>query len=102
MDQAAVHFDKNQNLLTVYPVGRLDSETSPKLLRQLEPEMEGIENVIIDFAHVDYISSGGMRMLLTVAQAMEGKGGAVRLIHVNEYIREIFEMIGLAEMIQTK
>ena len=41
-------------------------------------------------------------MLLTVAQAMEGKGGAVRLIHVNEYIREIFEMIGLEEMIQAK
>ena len=102
MDEATVHFDKKQNMLTVYPVGRLDSETSPKLQRQMEPEMEGIENVIIDFAHVDYISSGGMRMLLTVAQAMEGKGGAVRLIHVNEYIREIFEMIGLAEMIQAK
>ena len=102
MDQAAVHFDKNQNLLTVYPVGRLDSETSPKLLRQLEPELREIENVIIDFEQVDYISSGGMRMLLTVAQAVDGKGGAVKLIHVNEYIREIFEMIGLAEMIQAE
>ena len=35
MDEATVHFDKKQNMLTVYPVGRLDSETSPKLLRQL-------------------------------------------------------------------
>ena len=62
MDEAAVHVDKKQDLLTVYPVGRLDSETSPKLLRQLEPEMEGIEHVIIDFTQVDYISSGGMRL----------------------------------------
>ena len=102
MDQAAVLFDKKQDLLTVYPVGRLDSETSPKLLRQLEPEMEGIEHVIIDFTQVDYISSGGMRMLLTVAQAVDVKGGTVKLNHVNEYIREIFEMIGLAGMIQAE
>ena len=64
--------------------------------------MEGIKNVIIDFERVDYISSGGMRMLLTVAQAVDVKGGTVKLIHVNEYIREIFEMIGLAEMIQAE
>lgn len=102
MDQTTVHFEKNGNLLTVYPVGRLDSETSPKVLWQLEPEMEKIENITMDFAQVDYISSGGMRMLLTVDQLVEGKGGTLKLIHVNEYIREIFEMIGLAEMIQTE
>ena len=102
MDQATFHFEKQQNLLTVYPVGRLDSATSPKLLQQLEPEMREIENVIIDFEQVDYISSGGMRMLLTVAQTMEARGGTVKLIHVNEYIREIFDMIGLAEMIHAE
>ncbi len=102
MDQAAVHFVRQQNRLTVFPVGRLDSETAPKLLRQMEPEMEKAENVMMDFEQVDYISSGGMRMLLTVAQAMESKGGTVKLIHVNEYIREIFEMIGLAEMLRAE
>ena len=92
-------FEKKDNLLTVKPVGRLDTATSPVLEKELEPHLEGVQNVLMDFAEVEYISSGGLRVLLAVEQLLENRGGKLRLIHVNSNIMEIFDLVGFMDVV---
>ena len=96
---SATIFDKNGSLLTVKPDGRLDTATSPVLEKELQPYLDGIQNVVMDFEKVDYISSGGLRVLLAIEQQMEDRGGGLRLIHVNENIIEIFELVGFMDVV---
>ena len=87
------------NLLTLALEGRSDTNTAPTLQSAVNPLPDGVTHIVLDFEKVDYISSGGMRMLLTVAQAVDGKGGAVKLIHVNEYIRDVFDITGFVDIL---
>ena len=99
---SATTFEKNNGILTVKPVGRLDTATSPALEQELRPHLNGVREIVMDFAGVEYISSGGLRMLLTLEQQMEEKGGGLRLIHVNDNIIEIFELVGFMQVIKVE
>lgn len=96
---SATLFKKIGSLLTVKPDGRLDTATSPILEQELQPYLEGVENVIMDFEKVEYISSGGLRVLLAIEQQMEDRGGSLRLVHVNDNIIEIFELVGFMDVV---
>ena len=88
-------FEKNGSLLTVKPEGRLDTATSPELEKEITSDLEGVQNIVMDFERVEYLSSGGLRLLLTLEQKMIDQGGGLKLIHVNEYIFEVLEMMGM-------
>ena len=88
-------FEKNGSLLTVKPEGRLDTATSPELEKEITSYLEGVQNIVMDFERVEYLSSGGLRLLLTLEQKMIDQGGGLKLIHVNEYIFEVLEMMGM-------
>ena len=92
-------FELNGTNLTVKPVGELDSMTSPVFEKELLEHLSGITGLIVDFEQVDYISSAGMRALLKVERTMEGQGAEMKLIHVNEYIMEIFELAGFMDIV---
>lgn len=92
-------FQKNGTTLTVKPEGRLDSATSPEMESRLKPEMEGMAEVIIDLEKVEYVSSGGLRLLLATEQEMEERGGKLKIIHVNSYVMEILDMTGFLDML---
>ena len=92
-------FDKKGSVLTVYPEGRLDTATSPVLEKELQQHLDGVKNIIIDFERVEYISSAGLRVLLVVEQLAEGRGGSLRLIHVNNNILEILGLVGFLEVV---
>ena len=94
---SATQFDKAGSLLTVKPQGRLDSLTAPALHTELQLHLEGIENIVMDFEKTEYISSGGLRLLLETEQTLEGRGGRLKLIHVNKYILEILDLMGLTD-----
>lgn len=93
-------FEKVGNVLTVKPVGRMDTATSPVLEQELESQIDGVQEIVMDFADVEYISSGGMRVLLAVEQQLEEKNGSLRLDHVNNTIINIFKMVGFMEIIK--
>ena len=94
-----IYFEKQGSVLTVKPEGRLDSVTSPVLEGELKKHLDGVRDVIMDFTDVNYISSGGLRLLLTTEQQLEGKGGSIKVIHVNEYIYDVFELVGLTDAV---
>ena len=79
--------------LTLKVVGRLDTNTTPDLEAALT--FEGVKEVTFDFAELQYISSAGLRVLMTAHKAMAASGGAVKVLHPNAMVRGVFEITGL-------
>ena len=102
MAEINVTFQKNGDTLTVIPEGRLDTATSPLLEQKMNPELWSAQHLIMDFAQVDYISSSGLRLLLAAHQNMEERGGDLRMIHVNEYIRDVLNLVGFLEIMNVE
>lgn len=84
--------------LTVALEGRLDTTTSPKLEEDLRSSIGGITELMFDFEKLEYISSAGLRVLLTMQKAMNQQGKMV-LRNVNEAVMEVFEVTGFADIL---
>ena len=78
--------------------GRLDSVTAPELEKELQDSLEGIDTLIFDFSGLEYVSSAGLRVLLSAQKTMN-KQGEMKLTHVNESIMEIFEVTGFTDIL---
>ena len=92
-------FEKQGNTLTVRPKGRLDTVSSPVLDREVQPYVADVQEIIFDFTDVDYISSGGLRVLLGLEQNLEQRGGEVRVIHANSSVLKILDLVGFSEVV---
>ena len=92
-------YEKQGNRLTVKPEGRLDTVTSPELEKELQQFLDGVQEITMDFEKVEYISSGGLRLLLATQQQMEDRGGSMRLIHVNALVLDIFDLVGFMDVV---
>ena len=92
-------FDKKANSLTVSVEGSIDTVTAPELDSQLQANWEGITELIMDLAAVDYISSAGLRVILMANQQMEDCDGSMTVRNVNDDIKEIFEMTGFDSLL---
>ena len=79
--------------LTLAVTGRLDTNTAPEL--ESEARAEGVSEIVFDFAALDYISSAGLRVLMTAHKAMAAAGGAMKVLHPNDLVRGVFEITGL-------
>ena len=96
---SATVFEKQGSRLTVKPEGRLDTATSPILESEMQPYLDTVQDVVMDFTKVEYISSAGLRLMLTTDQQLENRGGSMKIIHVNENILEIFSLVGFTDII---
>ena len=78
--------------------GRLDTVTAPEFEKELEESLEGIRFLTLDFEKLDYISSAGLRLLLSAQKRMNAQG-EMKITGVNETILEIFEITGFSEIL---
>ncbi len=78
--------------------GRLDTTTAPELERELKNDLDGATRLTLDFSKLDYISSAGLRVLLSAHKAMSRKGG-MTVTNVNEMVREVFEVTGFSDIL---
>jgi anti-sigma B factor antagonist len=78
--------------------GRLDTITSPELEEELKASLEDAQALVLDFEKLEYISSAGLRVLLSAQKTM-AKRGEMKLTHVNETVMEIFEVTGFADIL---
>ena len=78
--------------------GRLDTITAPDLEQELKTSLEGVTELVMDFEKLEYISSAGLRVLLSAQKTMN-RQGEMKLTHVNEIIMEIFEVTGFADIL---
>ena len=90
-----ITFNKKDGELTVAIDGRLDTITAPELESFLVNNYEGVSSLIFDCEKLVYVSSAGLRVLLTVHKRMKG---AMKLTKVNELVMEVFEMTGFADI----
>lgn len=89
---------RNGNELVMALEGRLDTVTAPELEAALKDALEGVEELILDFEKLDYISSAGLRVLL-VAQKTMSQQGSMKIRNVNEIIREVFDVTGFSDFL---
>ena len=94
-----VKFNKQDTSLTVIISGNIDTVTAPELDSQLQENLPGIKDLILDFAAVDYISSAGLRVILMANQQMEDVDGNMTVKNVNEDVRDVFEMTGFDSLL---
>ncbi len=78
--------------------GRLDTMTAPELEAELNQNLANAESLTMDFSKLEYISSAGLRVLLSAHKIMSGKGG-MKVTHVNEVVSEVFEVTGFADIL---
>ena len=84
--------------LTVALEGRLDTVTAPQLEGELRTAVNGISELILDLAALDYISSAGLRVLLS-AQKVMNRQGSMTIRNVKPEIMEIFEVTGFVDIL---
>ncbi|MER2054265.1 MAG: STAS domain-containing protein [Clostridia bacterium] len=88
----------NGNDMTLKLEGYLDTTTSPDLKQVLSETMDSIDSLTLDFQDLEYVSSAGLRVLLTAHTTMAKKGG-MKLLHVNEEIMDSFTVTGLGKFL---
>ena len=89
---------RNDDTLTIALEGRLDTTTAPDLEKELKDSLEDVSRLTLDFAGLDYISSAGLRVLLSAQKTMN-KQGEMKVVHVGDTIMEIFEVTGFSDIL---
>ncbi|MGN0616031.1 STAS domain-containing protein [Ruminococcus flavefaciens] len=93
-----VTMNRNDKELAVAINGRLDTLTSPELEEKLEPELDNTEKLIFDFEGLEYISSAGLRVLLSAIKVMDEQGGMI-VKNVRPEIMEVLEITGFVDFL---
>ena len=88
----------NGTELTFALTGRLDTTTAPELEKELKASLDNVTVLAIDIAALYYISSAGLRVLLSTQKIMN-KQGEMKVTHVSETIMEIFEVTGFSDIL---
>ena len=81
--------------------GRIDTSTSTEAENILIPAIEGVDDLVLDFKDVEYISSAGLRVLLLIYKQMS-RQGTMKLVNVNEVVREVLEITGFLDIMNVE
>lgn len=90
--------ERNNNVLTLKIEGRLDTTTAPTLEKTINDILDGVTELILDMNQLTYVSSAGLRVLLSTQKKMN-KIGTMKLIGVCEEVMEVFEMTGFVDVL---
>jgi len=91
---------QDQNLVAVLE-GRLDTAAAPRTEEKLQPLIESREgDVVIDCTALEYISSSGLRIFLSVLKAVKARGGHVYITGMNDTLRNVFTMTGFVKLFE--
>ena len=96
-----INIEKDNGATVIKISGRLDTTTAPELEKAINAEGDALKSLIIDFKEINYISSAGLRVLLTAQKKMNAQG-SMELVNVSEEVMDIFEMTGFADILVIK
>ena len=88
----------DQDTLTIALEGRLDTGSAPELEDTLESSLDGVNKLVFDLEKLDYLSSAGLRVLLSAHKRMVGQGGMI-LRHVGETVKDVFDITGFTDFL---
>ena len=89
---------RNEKELIVELSGRLDTTTAPALEKAIGENICNIENLVLDFKEIEYISSAGLRVLLNTQKKIQ-QTGKMKVINVCEEVMEVFEITGFIDIL---
>ena len=95
-----INVERDFELVTLEITGRLDTTTAPNLESVINELSEDTKELIFDMSGVEYISSAGIRVLLSAYKKINLNQGTMRIEEANEQVYEVFEMTGLLEMLE--
>jgi len=90
--------EQNDKNLVVALDGRLDTNTSPNLEEELKATLPSVEDLVFDLTKLEYISSAGLRVLLSAQKTMNKQGSMV-VKNVSEAVKEVFEVTGFSDIL---
>ena len=93
-----IEIKRNAEETIIELAGRLDTTTAPALDKTIGNDIEGTKNLVLDLKMLEYISSAGLRVLLSAQKKMQ-KIGSMKLTNVCEEVMEVFEMTGFADIL---
>lgn len=91
----------NTNVLTLKPIGRLDTTTAPILEKEINENIDGVSVLELDFVGLEYLSTAGLRVLLKTQKKMNMQGEMI-VRNVNEIVNEIFKVTGFIDILTVK
>ncbi|MBR1636009.1 MAG: STAS domain-containing protein [Lachnospiraceae bacterium] len=93
-----INKETDGNNLTIALSGRLDTTTAPELESELKGSLDGITALIMDCKELEYISSAGLRVLLSAQKTMNKQGSMV-VRNASDAVKEIFEVTGFSDIL---
>ena len=94
-----IDLEKNGKEVKMILDGRLDTTAAPEAEEVLRRELPGADALTIDMEKLEYISSAGLRVLMTARRELKKQGSdRLKLTRVNEIIMEIFEVTGFSDI----
>ena len=83
--------------------GRLDTPAAVKAQQEIEPLLQNAGKAItLDCTDLEYISSSGLRLFLTIRKEAAAKGGKVVIEHINDEIKKVFMMTGFIQLFEVR
>ena len=93
-----IEIKKSKEEIILEITGRLDTTTAPALDKTINENLDGIKSLVLDFKCLEYISSAGLRVLLSAQKKMK-QVGTMKIINVCELVMEVFEMTGFSDVL---
>ena len=93
-----IEIKKNEKEVIIEIAGRLDTTTAPALDKTINEDIKDVVNIVLDLKGLEYISSAGLRVLLSAQKKMQ-KIGSMKLKNVCEDVMEVFEMTGFSDIL---
>ena len=94
-----VSIDKNGNETVIKVSGRVDATTAPELDNKVNECIDGVSKLIFDFKDMEYISSAGLRVILSAQKKMNTQGDMI-VKNVSDDVMEVFEITGFLDFLK--
>jgi anti-sigma B factor antagonist len=96
-----IRFAEQDGVTTLALTGRLDANSAPKLEEETQKIFATQKKValVLDLAELEYLSSAGLRVLLSVLKTVNASGGSLRIRNSNEIVHDVFEMTGFLRIL---
>ncbi len=86
---------KEGNELTIKLSGEINTGTAPQLKELLDAEIADSDVITLDFEKCDFVSSAGLRALLSTFKALKAKKGQMKLVNIGPNFKEVLNITGL-------
>ena len=94
-----IEIKRNAEETIIEVAGRLDTITAPALDKAINEDIDGTKNLVLDLKSLEYISSAGLRVLLSAQKKMQ-RIGSMKVKNVGDSIMEVFEITGFADILE--